>query len=53
MDNANSYRVQVIYDRHILGVRSVSLSVEGVDWAQRAGKSTTLEAISGLLERGR
>ena len=52
-------RVQVIYDRHILGVKSVSLAVEegklvALMGPNGAGKSTTLKAISGVikLERG-
>lgn len=52
-------RVQVIYDKHILGVRAVSLKAEegkitALMGPNGAGKSTTLKAISGVarLERG-
>jgi ABC-type branched-subunit amino acid transport system ATPase component len=51
-------RIQVIYDRHILGVKSVSLNVEegrlvALMGPNGAGKSTTLKAVSGVgrLER--
>lgn len=51
--------VQVIYDRYILGVRSISLkvppgSIVALMGPNGAGKSTTLKAISGIVktERG-
>lgn len=52
-------RIQVVYDKHILGVKSVTIKAEegkitALMGPNGAGKSTTLKAISGVikLERG-